>query len=334
VGNAFISKAPGTVLARYFHNFFDRILLDAPCSGDGTVRKELSVLGHWSPERARYRAEGQAGLLRSAFHMLRPGGVLVYSTCSLSLEENEDVLLSLIKRYGDQVEILPITLFDSPRLPREYADRYPPEFAECVRVWPHLQDSEGAFVARIGKKGDSEPWRQAGDATSWLVARETDHLAGEAVQPLAEQFGCALAPMPGLIFSVKGRYLWLQHESASHFQEKYPYFVRSGLRIAKRHRGVYFLAQPAVTLWGAQMQEASVELDWLQAQALFRNNSVLLRQEERRRGVRILRHGEWALTRGLVQENGYSVQGLLPGHFLRNTLRSLPEMLWSNRAAA
>ena len=107
VGNAVITQAQGTMLARHFHNFFDRILVDAPCSGDGIVRKDLSMLRYWSPDDAQRQAQTQTGLLRAAFHMLRPGGTLVYSTCSLSVEENEHVLLALLQRYGDAVELLP-----------------------------------------------------------------------------------------------------------------------------------------------------------------------------------------------------------------------------------
>ena len=117
VANYILSQAPGAMLARYFHNFFDRILVDAPCSGDGIVRKDQNMLKYWSPQDAQRLAQQQIGLLRAAYHMLRPGGTLVYSTCSLSLEENEEVLLGLLRRYGQEVEIRPIDSVESLPLP-------------------------------------------------------------------------------------------------------------------------------------------------------------------------------------------------------------------------
>ena len=95
VANHVLTQAIGTMLTRYFPNFFDRILVDAPCSGDGIVRKDQNMLTYWSPQDAQHLAQQQKGLLRAAYQMLRPGGTLVYSTCSLSLEENEEVLLGL-----------------------------------------------------------------------------------------------------------------------------------------------------------------------------------------------------------------------------------------------
>ena len=101
VANHVLTQARGTMLTRYFPNFFDRILVDAPCSGDGIVRKDQNMLTYWSPQDAQHLAQQQKGLLRAAYQMLRPGGTLVYSTCSLSLEENEEVLLGLLRRYKE-----------------------------------------------------------------------------------------------------------------------------------------------------------------------------------------------------------------------------------------
>ena len=153
VANAIVTRAAGTLMARYFHNFFDRILLDAPCSGDGIIRKDRGMLRYWSVADAQRQAQLQIGLLRAAFHMLRPGGTLVYSTCSLSLQENEDVLLGLEKKFPGQTEVLKVEGVELAPLPMEIARRYPPTFAGCSRVWPHLHDTEGAFVARIPETG-------------------------------------------------------------------------------------------------------------------------------------------------------------------------------------
>ena len=152
VANHVLTQARGTMLTRYFPNFFDRILVDAPCSGDGIVRKDQNMLTYWSPQDAQHLAQQQKGLLRAAYQMLRPGGTLVYSTCSLSLEENEEVLLGLLRRYKEGVAVLPIAEFAGPPLPDALAAQFPAEFARCVRVWPHHHDTEGAFVVRLSKR--------------------------------------------------------------------------------------------------------------------------------------------------------------------------------------
>ena len=156
VANAILSKAPGTMMARYFHNYFDRVMLDAPCSGDGVLRKDRAMLRYWSVKDARRQAQHQKGLLRAAFHMLRPGGILVYSTCSLSLEENEEVLLGLLDKNPNNADLQPINVASGQPLPMDVADRFPSSLSSGVRIWPHLHDTEGAFVVRVGKRRSTE----------------------------------------------------------------------------------------------------------------------------------------------------------------------------------
>ena len=155
VVNYALTRAPGAMLARYFHNFFDRVLVDAPCSGDGIVRKDQNMLNYWSPQDAARLAQQQTGLLRGAYHMLRPGGTLVYSTCSLSLEENEHVVLGLLRRFGAEVEIRAIDGVEYPPLPADQAAQFPAEFSRCVRVWPHRLDTEGAFIEFLYYRGQN-----------------------------------------------------------------------------------------------------------------------------------------------------------------------------------
>lgn len=185
--NTVTTSASGTLLARWFHNFFDRVLLDAPCSGDGIVCKDQTVLGYWSVEDARRKGCEQIGLLRAAFHMLRPGGTLVYSTCSLSTEENEDVLLGLMRRYPNQVELQAIDRVDAVPLPADMASSYPSDFRHVVRIWPHHQQTEGGTVALLTKRGATRWDRSYGDVSAWLEQAEAnaedEPVPGKAASP-------------------------------------------------------------------------------------------------------------------------------------------------------
>ena len=129
------------------------------------------MLRYWSPEDAQRQAQTQTGLLRAAFHMLRPGGTLVYSTCSLSLEENEHVLMALLTRYGESASVLPISDMEGLPLAEPVRTDLPHSLRHAVRIWPHLHDTEGAFVARIGKRSPTD-WPQVeSDAEGGSAAR-------------------------------------------------------------------------------------------------------------------------------------------------------------------
>ena len=139
---------------RYFRDFqFDRILLDAPCSGTGTIRKSLKTLLIWNPIMVRRLASTQKQLIETAFNNLKKGGILVYSTCSNEPEENEGVITFLLEKYPD-AKLEEINIPELKRSPAilEFEDqKYNPEVRKCIRIWPQDNDTEGFFVAKIIK---------------------------------------------------------------------------------------------------------------------------------------------------------------------------------------
>ena len=140
----------GRVFGPALPEAFDAILLDAPCSGEGVVRKDPDALKNWSPASNREIAATQKALIDSAFHALRPGGTLVYSTCTLNREENEEVVAWLLAQYPQAVEITSLAgLFDGAQ------DALTPEGA--LHVFPQIYDCEGFFVARLRKTAAVPP---------------------------------------------------------------------------------------------------------------------------------------------------------------------------------
>lgn len=144
IHNVALTHFDGRVFGAALPEAFDAILLDAPCSGEGVVRKDPDALKNWSVESNLEIAATQRELIDSAFHALRPGGTLVYSTCTLNRDENEDVCLWLKAQYPDAVEFLPLNdLFVSAQ------EAITPE--GFLHVFPQIYDCEGFFVARLRK---------------------------------------------------------------------------------------------------------------------------------------------------------------------------------------
>ena len=172
VRNALVTNETSQSLASRFPLFFDRIVVDAPCSGEGMFRKEEEALIHWSPENVRMCAERQLEILEEASSMLRAGGRLVYSTCTFSPEENEGVIFRFLMDHPD------FSVVSVPDLPGIRAEEWGlscgrpdwlskagidaasfgsagPERAEelggTIRLWPHLLKGEGHFAAVLRK---------------------------------------------------------------------------------------------------------------------------------------------------------------------------------------
>ena len=150
IQNVALTHFDGRVFGAALPEAFDAILLDAPCSGEGVVRKDPDALKNWSVESNLDIASTQRELIDSAFHALRPGGTLVYSTCTLNRDENEEVCLWLKAQYPDAVEFLPLNdLFASAE------DAITPE--GFLHVFPQIYDCEGFFVAHLRKTAAIAP---------------------------------------------------------------------------------------------------------------------------------------------------------------------------------
>ncbi len=148
-----VSNAVMTLMeGRWFKTNFDKILVDAPCSGTGTIRKSPKTVGWWNPNFVKQMAGIQKQLLDTAFNILKPDGVLVYSTCTLEPEENEGVIDSLLKRHENaKLQKINLDIKSSPCILEFEGNVYDSEIKKCLRLWPQDSDTEGFFVAKIKK---------------------------------------------------------------------------------------------------------------------------------------------------------------------------------------
>ena len=135
ISNALVLNETPATLAQRFHGFFDRILVDAPCSGEGMFRKEAAAVADWSPELVDMCARRQGEILDAAAGMLRPGGRLVYSTCTFAPQEDEEAVASFLARHPDYAP----EKVDAPW--------FTPGENGSFRLWPHKLLGEGHFAA-------------------------------------------------------------------------------------------------------------------------------------------------------------------------------------------
>lgn len=130
---------------------FDRVLVDAPCSAEGTLRKESSLKDGATPHTIERLAALQRRLILRGYDLLRPGGRLVYSTCTFAPEENEAVVSHLLAARPARIEPVALPVPSSPGLIHWETADYPRELAGCARIYPHQIDSGGAFLACIAR---------------------------------------------------------------------------------------------------------------------------------------------------------------------------------------
>ena len=193
--NCLVTNLDSDTLAARFAGFFDAIVVDAPCSGEGMFRKNDQALTEWSLENVKMCAKRQEGILENASTMLAPGGRMVYSTCTFSVEENEKQMEHFLEAHPDY------------------------QLIQTERFWPHRQKGEGHFVALLKKQGslpltDLHPGSGSGekhpDKNQEKALREflgdavTEEYASYLLSGNLVLFGDQLYRLPDGIDSVRG----------------------------------------------------------------------------------------------------------------------------------
>jgi len=141
VANALVTNEDADHLSRALPGYFDRVLVDAPCSGEGMFRKEEAAVTDWSEETVHMCAQRQGHILDAAGALVRPGGRLVYSTCTFAPEENEETVQAFLTRNGE----FALEDVEAPWFSKVGTGMF--------RLWPHKLLGEGHFVAVLRKKG-------------------------------------------------------------------------------------------------------------------------------------------------------------------------------------
>lgn len=149
--NTLITKKDGRSFKKYP---FDKVLIDAPCSGTGTIRRSLKALSMYNPKQVQGFSRLQQQLLRAGYSALEPGGALTYSTCTVEPLENEVVINEFLKNNPEAIleDIeLDINREEVFLTHPETGEELSPEVRKCLRIHPYTNDTEGFFVCKITK---------------------------------------------------------------------------------------------------------------------------------------------------------------------------------------
>ena len=152
IKNAVVTNEDSASLASRFPLFFDKAVVDAPCSGEGMFRKDENAVSEWSPDHVLMCAARQKTILDDASRMIKPGGRIVYSTCTFSPEEDEQVIEAFLEDHPEfSIEKMGKRQGLSQGRP-EWSKTGREDLAETFRIWPHLTEGEGHYIAVLKKE--------------------------------------------------------------------------------------------------------------------------------------------------------------------------------------
>lgn len=165
IKNSIITNSTGKNLLETYGTYFDKVLVDAPCSGEGTFRKDKHSIKEYDKYVGNELYETQRDILDYAIKLLKIGGYLVYSTCTFNPEENEKQIEYILNKYD--CILVDGAKTDGMACGRpEWSNEYNKELEKTIRFWPHLTDSEGHFAAKILKLS-GEDYRGRNYKSKW-----------------------------------------------------------------------------------------------------------------------------------------------------------------------
>lgn len=299
---------------------FDRVLVDVPCTCEGTSRKSPEVLAQIGPGPSLAISGVQRALLRKAVQLTRPGGRIVYSTCTYAPEENEAVVSEVMAESGDVLEILPVALEGfrtAPGLTAWQGRRFAPRMERALRVWPHHNDTGGFFVAVLKKTsatgGEPEPAPPIDERPDFETAP-----AGRWQAYLEERFGVSSSTLGQLhVFQRNRRQLGAV--AAGHRPPLGPEPQTVGMSFLYPDMRFPKLTTAAARLLGPWIRHNAIEADRLQADAYLRRRVFALDPAQTGEvsgpGFLLVRHADIALGLGFARRReagGFEVESLSP----------------------
>lgn len=307
VRNAALSHFDGRVFGDWLPQTFDAVLLDAPCGGEGTIRKDPDALKNWSQASIDSISELQKQLIDSAFRALKPGGCLVYSTCTLNQQENQSVCQYLLDRYADSVEVEPLDKLFSGAEKAVTKQGY-------LHIWPQLFNSEGFFVARFRKNRDQGLQLPAPRKAQLPFAPASKKQRQQLSDYLAGQFGCRL-PEEAKLF-IKEQDYWLFPQQAESLLGQFR-FQRIGLKIASQHKSGFRLSHDAAMALGMSFSRQCLALNTEQLRGYYQGRDLMV-DTTPPQGELLL---TWQNTPvGLAKGLGLKIKNTLPRELVRDNL--------------
>ncbi len=230
--NAGMLTSKGELLSKYFDNYFDKVLVDAPCTALGVIQKKQEVSNWWNENRVSALSETQYKILVSGVRTAKVGAEILYSTCTLTLEENELVVERILEKYP--VELMDIELpVKSHQGFIKYGDRkLNPELAKTRRIIPWEINSEGFFIAKFRKTGETVPSKK-------MDIRETELEFVDWDNKVVKEYIENISDWYGIDIEILKQYKYLFKKNEMHFiksewhTDNLSVFARAGLKLGK-----------------------------------------------------------------------------------------------------
>ena len=305
--NVGVMHGKGELLSKQFENYFDKILVDAPCSALGIVQKKGEVSNWWDVRKAETISDLQLRLLIAAIKMCKVGGEIVYSTCTLTLEENELVIDKILRKYPVELEEIKLPIQSHPGFSKIDGQDVSIHLNKTCRILPWEVESEGFFVCKL-KKNDSTASKESHlrkDEKSEMLSSSSGKMKNY-LEGLSNHFGISKAKFDEFIYFFKSNDLHFVTESWG--CDRHESFNRIGSRLGTIDRkGIVNLNSLAALVLGNSITKNILHLENRnELEIYFRGGTIKKNFESA--GQKVVKYGENLLGTGITTNEGLKSQ--------------------------
>ena len=308
ISNSFVTNEPPHVLAERFPEFFHKIMVDAPCSGEGMFRKNPAVVDSWQEKGPEYFSKLQREIIVQAADMLLPGGMMFYSTCTFSPLENEKTITHLLKERPD-MEVIPMEDYEgfAEGLTSYRGEVFDESCKLCRRIWPHKMSGEGHFMALLHKKSGVQQQVQQTVSQSSIWWEKCKGLNKEQKAAAEDFFSHVNIAYDGKRIDVRGDNLYYLPEPG--YDGRGLHFLRNGLFMGEFKKKRFEPSQPFALALRAQdfAQVLDFQADDERLQRYLRGETLdvsdLLAGEKKRKGWQLVMAAGYPLGFGKLVNN-------------------------------
>jgi len=272
--NQILLQLPGERLGNYLPEYFDKILVDAPCTALGTLAGSPEMIHWWSQKKLKKLSALQERLLTSAFKALKSNGEMVYSTCSIAPEENELVIQKLIENYP--IEIISIDNIDTKMWGnglKSYKNQsFPPSMDNAIRVLPQEHKMEGFFVIKLRKKDSFKRQYEYKKAAFSSLFKGSDAEIEHDLKEISDDYGIPMHFWQPYRFKRTKKRLWLLNSEFEEIPEEG--FVSGGMLLGERKLFQWKLSNQSIQFLGRSITKRQVELNGNELKEIFKNSKM------------------------------------------------------------
>ena len=232
IANLYVTSEEPAKLCQNFPEFFDKVLVDAPCSGEGMFRKDMDVAKTWDESRPEFFANLQREIVSNAISMLKPGGLMLYSTCTFAPIENEGTISYILENFPE-MELLEIPAYEGFSEGNPEWGNGDETLKRCVRIFPHKMAGEGHFIALLKKKGILYPSKS--DVAVQKPEKEAWKLLNEFWAPME-------LPFEKERIEIRNQNVYYLPPASNHY--KGIHFVRNGLFLGELKKNRFEPSEP------------------------------------------------------------------------------------------